>query len=86
MTTTMINFRIDKNLKDEMEEICKSMGLTLTVAFNVFARKLVMERCMPFEITADSFYSDENIKELKKRINNVKTGKSRLKEHKLIEK
>lgn len=37
------------------------------------------------EITADPFYSQANMEELEKRVHDIKTGKTTLKEHELIE-
>lgn len=75
MTQVAVNFRMDKELKNDMEKICKEMGLSMTAAFTIFAKKLCRERRIPFEITADPFYSDENISRLKASIAQMeKTG------------
>ena len=42
------------------------------------------EMRIPFEVSADPFYSKENMDELERRIANIRTGKSVLKEHDLI--
>ena len=42
------------------------------------------ERWIPFEVSADPFYSKENMDELERRVANIRTGKSVLKEHDLI--
>ena len=39
------------------------------------------ERRIPFEVSADPFYSKENMDELERRVANIRTGKSVLKEH-----
>lgn len=65
MTQTAINFRMDKELKTQMELVCKEMGLSMTAAFTIFAKKVCRERRIPFEISADPFYSAENISRLK---------------------
>ena len=41
------------------------------------------ERRIPFEVSEDSFYSKENMDELVRRVDNICTGKSVLKEHDL---
>ena len=51
----------------------------------MFLIKVGRERRIPFEITADPFYSMENIAELESRVMSVKNGTTKLKEHKLIE-
>ncbi len=85
MSQKMINFRMDEELKNQMEEVCKDMGISLSAAFTMFAKKVTKERRIPFEITADPFYSEENINELRRRIADLEAGRSSLKEHELIE-
>jgi len=85
MAQVMINFRMDEELKKNMEKTCKDMGISMTAAFTMFATKVAREQKIPFEITADPFYSTENMKRLREAIKDVKTGKSKLKKHDLIE-
>lgn len=46
-----INIRIDSELKKEFEKTCNDLGLTMTTAFNVFAKAVVKQRGLPFPIT-----------------------------------
>lgn len=85
MAQTMINFRIDEKIKKEMEKICREMGMSMTTAFTIFATKVTKERRIPFEITADPFYSESNMKYLEKVITDIESGKAKLVEHDLIE-
>ena len=39
MAQTLVNFRIDEPTKKQLEEICNELGLTLSTAFNIFAKK-----------------------------------------------
>ena len=43
MANTNINIRMDADLKRQFEAFCADMGMTMTTAFNVFARKAVRE-------------------------------------------
>lgn len=52
MAQTMISIRIDENLKKDMDAICQELGLNMTTAFTIFAKKMVRERKIPFEISA----------------------------------
>ena len=75
MEQAMVNFRMDKKLKMDMEKVCKKMGITLTGAFTMFATKVTREKRIPFEISVDPFYSEANIKRLKKSIEQMeRTG------------
>jgi len=53
MGQTLINFRIDEEMKKEMESACKEMGLSLTTAFTIFAIKVGRERRIPFEVSVE---------------------------------
>ena len=39
MAQTLVNFRIDKEVKEDMEKICKELGINMSTAFNMFAKK-----------------------------------------------
>ena len=53
MTTTNVNIRMDTDLKKQFEAFCTDMGMTMTTAFNVFAKKAVREYRIPFEISGE---------------------------------
>lgn len=52
MAQVMVNFRIDEDIKKNMEQACKEMGLNMTTAFTIFATKVGKEKRIPFEVTA----------------------------------
>ena len=85
MAQTMVNFRMDENLKKSMEQTCREMGMSMTTAFTIFATKVSREKRIPFEITADPFYSESNMGHLSKVISDIETGKARLVEHEIID-
>jgi DNA-damage-inducible protein J len=85
MAQTNINIRMDTQLKKQFETFCANVGLTMTAAFNVFAKTSVRLQKIPFEITADAdpFYNESNMKALVKSIKQLEEGKGI--EHELIE-
>lgn len=83
MSQTNINIRIDKELKKQFEKFCQDIGMTMTTAFNIFAKKAVKEQKIPFEITADPFYSTANIERLEKAIADAEAGKVTV--HEIVE-
>lgn len=85
MAQTMVNFRMDEELKRSMEKVCSEMGMTMTTAFTIFAKKVSRERRIPFEVNADPFYSEGNMKYLEKVISDIDSGRAKLVEHDLIE-
>ena len=82
-----VNFRMDAQLKRNVEEICQRMGMNLTTALTICCKKIEQERRIPFDITADpdQFYSESNIRQLKQRLDAIKDGTATLEEHDLIE-
>lgn len=78
-----VNFRMDEELKKNMEQTCADMGLSMTAAFTIFAKKVSREKRIPFEITADPFYSEENMEYLRRGIAALNGGKGV--EHDIIE-
>lgn len=80
-----VNFRMDADLKKSMEKVCAEMGLSMTTAFTIFAKKVSRERRIPFEISADPFYSEININYLEKIMRDINEGKANFTEHELIE-
>ena len=75
MAPTMVNFRMDEKLKEKMEKTCKDMGLSVTAAYTMFATKVTREQRIPFEVTADPFFSEENMDRLRKNMAQMeKTG------------
>ena len=50
MAQTNLTIRIDENLKKEMENVCESLGMNMTSAITIYAKKLIKDRKIPFEI------------------------------------
>ena len=69
-----VNFKLDEDVKKSMEQVCSELGLSMSAAFTVFAKKVGREKRIPFEIAVDPFYSEENMTRLKKAINDLNNG------------
>ena len=52
MAQVLVNFRIDEEVKRDMEQACREMGLSMSTAFTIFAKKVGREKRIPFEIAA----------------------------------
>lgn len=83
MATTSVTIRMDENLKKQAEILFDDMGLNMTTAITMFAKAVVRQNKIPFEITADPFYSEENQKHLQKAISDLDAGRG--KAHDIIE-
>ena len=53
MAQTRVNIRMDAERKRQFEAFCADMGMSMTTAFCVFAKKAVREYRIPFEIGAE---------------------------------
>ena len=52
MAQATFSVRMDEDLKRQFDELCEEFGMNTTTAFNIFARAVVRERRIPFEIFA----------------------------------
>lgn len=50
MAQTSVNIRIDEDLKKQFDNFCSDVGMSMTTAFCIFAKTVVRERRIPFEI------------------------------------
>ena len=83
--TVNVNFKLDSDVKKSMEIACAEMGLSMSAAFTIFAKKVGRERRIPFEITADPFYEERNLLYLENIAREIREGKAHFQEHELIE-
>lgn len=65
MAQANISIRVDKETKALAEQVCKELGLSMSAAICIFLKKLGRERRIPFEVSADPFYSAENMARLR---------------------
>ncbi len=83
--TVNVNFRMDADLKRSMEQACSELGMTMTTAFTIFAKKVSREKRIPFEVSVDPFYSESNMRHLEQIAQDVAAGRAHFAEHELIE-
>lgn len=68
-----LSLRIDDDVKISAERVCKNIGMSMSTAVNIFLKKMSAENRIPFEVSCDPFYSEENIARLKKSITQMET-------------
>ena len=68
MPQTTLNVRIDADLKKQFDSLCSDIGMNMSTAISIFAKKAVRERRIPFELTADSEVERYQTNSGKKRI------------------
>ncbi len=73
--TVLFNFRMDAQVKADMEKVCEDLGMNMSTAFNIYAKKIAREHRIPFELNADPFYSESNLAVLRESIEQLEQGK-----------
>ena len=58
MAQATFSIRMDEKLKREFDILCSDFGMNATTAFNIFARAVVREKKIPFEIQASSAFTN----------------------------
>ncbi|MDR2951853.1 MAG: type II toxin-antitoxin system RelB/DinJ family antitoxin, partial [Treponema sp.] len=75
MAHILVNIRMDEDLKKSMEEICRTLGMYMTAAFTIFAKKVSRERRIPFNVSVNPFYSEQNIAAIDEVARQIEQGK-----------
>lgn len=52
MAQATFSVRMDENLKVQFDALCTESGMNMSTAINIFAKTVVRERRIPFEITS----------------------------------
>ena len=74
MAQVLVNIRMDEDLKKSMEYTCQSLGLNMTTAFTIFAKKMSRENRIPFDVSVDPFYSDRNMSAIDEAAKQIERG------------
>ena len=85
MTQTTFSVRMDAEIKRQFDNFCSNVGMNATTAFNMFARAVLREKRLPFDVTTvpDKFYSESNLAHLRRGIAALDSGRGV--EHDIIE-
>lgn len=83
MSQAIVSIRMDSELKKNLDAVCAELGLSMTTAFTIFAKKVVREKRIPFDVAIDPFYSESNLRHLREGIKELNAGRGVC--HNLIE-
>lgn len=85
MTQATLSVRMDEDIKKRFDTFCVDAGMNTSVAINLFARAVLRENRIPFEIVGsdDPFYSMKNQARLREAIDQLESGRGTI--HELIE-
>lgn len=53
MAQTAFTVRMEADTKKRFDELCKDFGMSANTAFNIFARTVVKQRRIPFEVESE---------------------------------
>lgn len=67
---------MDDQLKQDFDAVCGELGLTMSTAVTLLAKKMTREKRLPFEVSLDPFYSAANIKALNESVEQMRQGKT----------
>lgn len=75
--TQTLSVRMDSEIKKDFDEWCKSVGMNASTAVNIFAKAVLRERKLPFEVRDDEdpFYSESNMAHLERGIKELNEGR-----------
>ena len=48
-----VNIRMDDTTKKQFDAFCNEVGISVSAAFNLFAKRVVKEQRIPFDITTE---------------------------------
>ncbi|WP_317855133.1 type II toxin-antitoxin system RelB/DinJ family antitoxin [Chakrabartyella piscis] len=70
MAQTTLSIRMDENVKKQFDTFCSEVGINTSVAINMFAKTVIREQRIPFDIALkqDPFYNEANMARLKQSI------------------
>ena len=60
MTASVLSVRVDSSIKDSFAELCEELGMTSSVAVNMFMRQMLRERSLPFVPSLGKSYASES--------------------------
>ena len=66
-----VSFKMDRAEKERFEELLKDMGLSLSAAFNIFAKAVIQESAIPFKVKSKGNIPNA---ETRKAIENIENG------------
>ena len=78
-----VSFRVDDDIKKKAERTFDDIGISMSTAINIYLKAVVRENRIPFELSADPFYSDANMSRLRESIRQVRDGEKKLTKHEI---
>lgn len=76
MAQTTLSVRMDEDVKKQFDAFCTAVGMNISVAVNLFAKAVLREKRIPFEISTepDPFYSESNMRRFRRSMEQLEKG------------
>ena len=58
MSSVNVNIRMDREDRDRFKAFCEGLGMSVSTAMNIFVKKTLRERRIPFDVGYESCNSD----------------------------
>lgn len=59
MPQTTVSIRMDDSLKKDFDNICNELGMTMSTAVIMLAKKMSREKRLPFDVSIDPVYNEQ---------------------------
>jgi len=68
---------MDKNVKEQADNLFNELGFNLTTAVNAFVKQALRERAIPFKIKTDSdpYFTDINMEYINQSLDDLNNGR-----------
>lgn len=83
MGISTFTMQMDEDFGQEFSAVCEELGCDIPTAVTMLGKKMICERRIPFEISADPFHSLANLAHLDRGIAQLEAGKGKI--HDLID-
>ena len=77
MAQATLNVRMDEDVKKGLEEFCYDVGMSVSVAVNMFAKVVIREQRLPFEIARTPKWNAVTLAALEESEEILKSGRRR---------
>ena len=74
MAQSNVNIRMDEDIKREFDRVCNELGINMSTAITILAKKMIREERIPFEVSVDPFYTKSNMSALAKSAKQLEEG------------
>ena len=75
MAQSTVNIRMDEEVKREFDRVCNELGINMSIAITILAKKMIREQRIPFDVSLDPFYTPANMTALSDSLKQLEGGR-----------